>query len=289
MATLPTWTACAAVAGVDVVYHAAGQTKSLHAAEMYRINVGGTANVAQACAEQPRPPVLILVSSLAAAGPTGLGRPRVESDRPVQVSEYGRSKRAAELAAQRVADRVGVTVVRPPIVLGQRDIVGLEMFRSIAHTGVHLCPGLSRRRFSLIHAADLAQLLILAAERGWRLPPLGQDQGSPGKGVYFAACEEDSAYADLGRMIGKVLERRRVITLQVAWPLVWLFAAVGELTGQLLRRPVYLNLDKAWEVTTGSWLCSPRAAIQDLGFSVGAPLAERLVQTVQWYRDAAWL
>ena len=71
-------------------------------------------------------------------------------------------------AAEPFADRVPITIVRPPIVLGEPDRMGLPLFRSIARFGVHMVPGLDRRRFSLIDADDLVQLLILAAQRGKR-------------------------------------------------------------------------------------------------------------------------
>src|SRR4051812_4649385 len=57
----------AAVAGVDVVYHLAGATLAFGAADFRRVNAGGTANLAAACARLATPPVFVYVSSLAAA------------------------------------------------------------------------------------------------------------------------------------------------------------------------------------------------------------------------------
>ena len=90
----------AAVRGQQVVYHVAGCVVALRTADFYRVNALGPQNVAAACAAQDTPPVLVQVSSLAAAGPACHGRMRTEADRPIQVSHYGRSKRAGELAAQ---------------------------------------------------------------------------------------------------------------------------------------------------------------------------------------------
>ena len=86
--------------------------------------------------------------------------------RPCPVSVYGRSKRAGEIEAESLAGRVPITIVRPPIVLGEGDKMGLSMFWSIDRFGLHVVPSLGRNRFSLIHAADLAELMIGAAERG---------------------------------------------------------------------------------------------------------------------------
>jgi nucleoside-diphosphate-sugar epimerase len=278
-----------AVAGQEIVYHLAGCTQALDWRDFYRVNQRGVANIAQVCAGQANPPVLVMVSSLAAAGPAVDGQPKTEGDRCYPVSHYGHSKRAAERAAEAFADRVPITVVRPPIVMGEADRLGLPLFRSIARFGVHMVPGLSRRRFSLIHADDLVQLMILAAQRGRRLPPRGRPESHGPQGFYFAACEEDPPYADLGRMVAEAVGRRFIAVIPTATPLVRLVAVAGEAISRIRHDPLFMNLDKAREITAGNWLCSARAAADELGFAVGAPLRQRLQQTAEWYRREEWL
>ncbi len=277
-----------AVAGQHVVYHLAGRTQALGARQFYRVNRWGVANVAQLCAGRTTPPVLISVSSLAAVGPATDGAPKTEADRPAPVSHYGRSKRAGERVAEAFADRVPTTIVRPPIVLGEYDRMGLSLFQSIARFGVHLSPGLARPRFSLIHADDLAELLILAAERGRRLPA-GRSESNGPEGYYFAACEQNPLYSELGRMVSKALGRHWVMVLPTAAPVVWTAAMAGEVVSRVRRSPLFVNVDKAREITAGSWLCSARAAAEQLGFRVAAPLPDRLRQTAEWYRREKWL
>jgi len=276
-----------ALRGVEIVYHLAGATRSR--SQFRAVNVTGTANVAEACSEQARVPALVVVSSLAAAGPAPHGRSRRETDRPVQVSEYGRSKRAAELSAQQYADRVPISVVRPPVVLGEMDDVGVDLFRCIARYHVHFVPGLARHRYSVIHAHDLAQLLILAAERGRRLRPPGENGASLSQGYYFAASDVDPSFDELGRRIAVALGQRYVLPIPTATMLVWMIAGGGELITRLRHRPTYLNLDKASEITAGAWVCSAEAANEELGFQVGASLDQRLRETAAWYREAQWL
>ena len=62
-------------------------------------------------ARQKRPPRLVVCSSLAAAGPARIGKPRTEDEQPAPVSMYGRSKLAAEQAAREFADRVPTVIV----------------------------------------------------------------------------------------------------------------------------------------------------------------------------------
>jgi nucleoside-diphosphate-sugar epimerase len=278
----------AAVAGQDVVYHVAGCLFALNSKQFFEVNRRGVIHIAKACAGRETPPVMVCVSSQAAAGPANEGRPRIESDPPMPVSHYGRSKRSGEHAAESFAKRVPITVVRPPIVLGEGDQNGLPLFRSVIRLGIHLAPGLKSQCFSLIHADDLAELMILAAQRGRRLPPLGERGESAGSGYYFAACEQDPTYADLGRLIGESVGRR-VLVIPTALPVVRTMAAVGEVFSQISHRPLFMNLDKAREITAGSWICSAQAAHEQLGFKVGAPLIERLRQTAEWYRQKGWL
>jgi nucleoside-diphosphate-sugar epimerase len=278
-----------AMAGRDVVYHVAGCTNALRRRQYDLVNHLGVGHVAAACADQLTPPVLVTVSSLAAVGPSPGGRPRMETDSRRPVSNYGRSKRAGELAALEYADRVPITIVRPPIVLGKADDKGLELFRAVSRFRVHLVPGWTPHRFSVIDADDVANLLILAAGRGSRLKPRHADGPPSAEGFYFAACEQAPTYADLGRMVGAALGRRRVWVFPVAEPLVWMVAAVTELVSHPVGRPLYFNLDKAREVAAGSWTCSAQAAIEELGFHVGAPLPQRLRETAEWYRREGWL
>src|SRR5262245_61004025 len=59
----------AAVAGTEIVFHVAGLIRALRSSEFYRVNELGTARLAEACCAQREPPRLMLVSSIAAAGP----------------------------------------------------------------------------------------------------------------------------------------------------------------------------------------------------------------------------
>ena len=76
----------AAVAGSDVVYHLAALLTSFRPAELMQVNADAFRNVADACAWCSTAPTLVFVSSLAAAGPSPLGRPRTESDPAAPVS-----------------------------------------------------------------------------------------------------------------------------------------------------------------------------------------------------------
>jgi dihydroflavonol-4-reductase len=277
----------APIAGAEIVYHLAGRNQVFRSREFYQVNQEGGRNVAAVCARQSVPPVLVWLSSLAAAGPAKDDRLRTEADPLVQVAHYGRSKRLGEEAAEDYAGAVPITIVRSPMAFGEADHQTLPMFKSIAQAGIHIVPGLGRARFSVIYVGDLVDLLILAAERGTRLKP--DDHGAKPDGYYFAACEEHPSYAELGRMIGAALGRRRVLVVPTIPQTIWLFALGGEVISRIQRRPFSLNIDKAREIRAGSWTCSPQRAREELGFSVAVPFADRLRQIAEWYRENGWL
>ena len=75
-------------------------------------------------------------------------------------------------------------------------------------------------------------------------------------------------------MIAAALSRRRVLVIPTAGPVVWAVAGAAEAFHRFFfGRPAYFNLDKAREATAGSWVCSPQAAADELGFSVTVPLS----------------
>ncbi len=272
---------------VDVVFHLAGVLKAFSRRRFRQVNVEGTRELLQAAAQQQQVPRVVLVSSLAAAGPSRGGTPRSESQPPRPVSVYGRSKRAAEQEASRWADQVPVTVIRPPIVFGPGDRDVLEMFRPVARFGLHLVPTWRVPRLSLVHVDDLVPALVAAARLGQCISTCPeQDQFA---GFYFVAAEEHPRYDQLGRMIAQALGRRRVLVLRVPGAVTWLAALGAESVARLRRRPQIFNLDKAREARAGSWTCDPSRAMEQLGWRPGAPLQQRLEQTIQWYREHGWL
>ena len=121
------------LAGVHTIYHVAGLTFARRAKDYYSVNHKGTeAIVGAALKHRDEIRRFVLISSLAAVGPSRDGSPVTEEIEANPITPYGRSKLMAEEAVWVVKDLLPVTVVRPPAVYGPRDYGVFEFFKSIS-------------------------------------------------------------------------------------------------------------------------------------------------------------
>ena len=265
--------------GAEVVQHVAGVTKARTEEEYLRGNAETTRMLASVLARQKHPPRLVICSSLAAAGPARIGRPRTEDEQPAPVSMYGRSKLAAEQAAREFADRVPTVIVRPPFVYGPGDLTNLPPLIAMGKTGVYLKAGLGPKHFSFVHVDDLNQALLAAAERGKTLSP-----DNPTQGIYFASDPTPYSWEDFCIALSRALGRGKPKVVSVPEVVGWATGAGAELGSRLLGKVSIMNRDKAKEMAQEAWTCSPARAAEEIGFQPEYPLDPGLENTVAWYR-----
>ena len=260
--------------GVDVVVHMAALTHARTERDYERVNVAGTQLLLDAAlaAGASR---FVLLSSLAAAGPTARAGGISAQDEPRPLTAYGRSKLAAERVVMEAADRIEAVILRAPAVYGPWDTDLFHFFR-IAKFGLVPVPTGPERRMQLVHAADLAAALVRAAL-------------APGAGgVYHIAEPVAYAWEDVGRRVGAAVGRS-VRRLPVPAALLTGLAATSETAAAAVGRSSIFNRDKAREMLAPGWLCETDAARAELGFETRIPLDEGLRATARWYRDNGWL
>lgn len=265
----------AGAAGADVVYHVAGQIAAKSAADFMICNRDGTANVLEA-ARDGGAKRLLFVSSLAVGGPTTAGHPIDETRPPAPVTDYGRSKLAAEVLVR--AMPLAWTIVRPPVVYGEWDRGTLTIFQ-FAKRGFAPVFGDGSQELSVIHAEDLAQSLIAAATA----------PAAVGR-VYYAAHATMTTSRALVLAAGRALGRARPPRILPVPPLVargvlWTAGTLAHLAG----RATLLSADKSNEFLAPAWTCRSDALTSDTGWRAQIPLEAGLRRAADWYREVGWL
>jgi nucleoside-diphosphate-sugar epimerase len=270
--------------GCDAVINAGGLVAAPRRSDLFATNGEAAGALADACAALETPPPLVHVSSLAAAGPAPRGRrPRVETDPPHPISLYGSSKRAGEEELERRAGRLPVTIVRPGIVFGPHETKLAAIFQMVNALRLHLVMGFRDPPLSLIHVADLVEVLLAAADRGRRVAA----DGPPGQCGVYHACDdrEHPSYGELGRRVGRAVGVESVLVIPVptefVWPTIWAIEGFWTALGQ----PSIVSRDKLREATAPSWAASAARSRNELGVGPAATLDERLRETAAWLQS----
>lgn len=269
-----------AVTGVDAIIHAAGLVKARHVSEFDAINVQGTYHLLQAAKHHaPQLKRFVLVSSLAATGPSFDGKPLQEDNLPIckPVTYYGRSKLAAEQQAAAFADSLPITIIRPPLIYGPRDKECLAFFRAVKYK-IFPFFGSTQNTASVIYGPDAANALCQAMYAD-----------VPSGSAYFI---DDGVTHTNCDMISQLAQAMRVkLWLKPVLPLSLLKAAalMAEQYGKLTNTAVMLTRDKLNELVQPHWVCSNQKAQRELQWRPQVDWATGVKLTYDWYKTAGWL
>lgn len=259
-------------AGADVIYHLAGLIAARNLDEFMRANRDGTARVMDAVPQTLRR--FVLVSSIAAAGPTLPGVVIDETRPPNPVTPYGKSKLAGEVLLQNAS--FPWTVVRPPVVYGEWDEALLRLFK-LARGGIVPLFGDGSQELSVIYGADVADALIAAAT----------SERTAGR-IYFATHPAITTARKLaeavGHAVGKTL-RFVPLPIPVARAAMWTIGSLARLVG----RASVVSSERAAEFLAPAWTCRADALRADTGWQARVDLTTGLGRTAAWYRREGWL
>lgn len=257
----------------DVIYHSAGLVAARDEAGFLAVNRDGTARVLAAASEVSRAH-FVLISSLAAAGPSPRGGRRTGDETPQPVTAYGRSKLAGEAVVR--SGQLPWSIVRPPGVYGPRDREFLRVFKAVRLGWVPVF-GDGEQQLSLVYAPDLADALAA----------LGHSGAASG-GIFYPCHPDVETSSTLARTIGLAMGRRvRIIGLPrwVARGTLSLTETAARLTGGT----TLLTPDKAKEFFAPAWTADPAPLSDATGWRAIHDLASGAEATAAWYRAAGWL
>ncbi len=261
--------------GADVVYHIAGVVKAPTQKLFDQANVEATENILR-LAMKLRVPKLIVLSSLAASGPS-FSRPVTEEDPLMPVTMYGESKKRMEEMIARVADdSISVTVIRPPAVYGPREDQIFSVFQMASWRLFPIIDSGNDTRVSLIHVHDLVDGILLAS-----------GEKKPGVETYFISSEELYTWEQI-RQATAVVFGKKLYAVKVSPRLVEIIGNIAETGASLIGRYPVINRDKSRELGM-QWTCSVDKARSSLGFRQKTDLGKGLAETIHWYKKHHWL
>lgn len=266
-----------AVQGVSVVYHLAGLTKARRVRDYYDVNHYGTRNLLEACGRHnPGLKKFVLVSSLAASGPSPADHRLTEGEAPHPVSDYGWSKLRAEEETLRWREHFPVVILRPSAVYGPRDRDMYQLFLW-AKRGLTLEISGGERYITPCYVKDLAEAIERTAE-----------VETPSGSTFFVAEERAYSWKEFRQLLlatGGVQAK----TMKVPYWFAYLIGAASEFAGLFTGEAPITNRQKVKEAAERFWVCNPGKIREELDFTTRYPLEEGLKITWAWYREQGWL
>jgi dihydroflavonol-4-reductase len=264
-----------AVEGVDIIFHLAGVVKSPDRKTFERVNVEATENLLR-IAQRLKVPKVIILSSLAAAGPS-FSVPITEDAPMLPVSRYGESKKRMEEIIHKISDnKTCITILRPSAVYGPRE-EDIYSFFKIAQKGI--CPIVgsgSGKAISLAHVDDIISGINLARKCD-----------HTGIKTYFLASERGYDWHEIRDATSSALGKK-LLTINVPSRFVRSIGTISETTASFFGKYPVMNEDKAKEMVL-SWECSVEKARKELGYEQRISLMDGIKQTISWYKLHNWL
>jgi dihydroflavonol-4-reductase len=261
--------------GIDIVFHLAGRTRSLNSAGYYTVNQGGTASLFRALAGSGGRPRVIVLSSLAAAGPSDGRNPVRETDTPHPVTAYGRSKLLGEQEALKFRETFGVIIVRASAIYGPGDRDFLEYFRVIKKG---ILPVASRQKeASLCYVKDLTEALWLCAQKEL---PSGE--------IFNIAAPPPNTWEEVGQAAARAMGEK-ITKLTVPMGLIYAASLLYELRSRLTGNILLFNRDKYRDLLQPGWVADTEKAVSQLSFRPRYTLESGMRETLSWYKERGWL
>ncbi len=275
-----------ALEGQHMVVHMAAVLFGLGWQDYLSANVRAAECLAAAIAQSPSIERIVLVSSLSASGPCALSPGVNAATVGTPISAYGWSKYMAEQIFLRCLENK-LVILRPPLIYGSKDRALVPYFKT-AKMGFVVVPGYKRNfPLSIIHAKDMAQVLVCA------LKPEAH-------GLYHCNDGQEHTMAQFGQEMASLQGKQaRIVGLPLF--ILQLSAAVSSLGAAVLayiwkkfgskkvfRAPSW-NMDKFREAKQEGWLCAGKRMQEELGYTPRMRVREGLQEALDGYKKDGWV
>jgi nucleoside-diphosphate-sugar epimerase len=262
---------------VNYIFHVAGVVKAKDEAGYFQGNVESTKVLLDVASEfKDKIKKFVVVSSQTVSGPALNGKPVTEDMKPNPLTTYARSKLKQEQIALSYKNIFPVTICRAPAIYGERD-TEIFIYFQVFNRGLTTMIGFDKKELSLLHVADLAEGLYLAAI----------SEKANGE-IYFISSEKFYTWDEVGAITSKVLNKK-AFRIRIPHFIVFIIAAIAQFFAVFSSKPATLNIEKAKDLTQRYWICDPSKAIRELGFKQKVSIEEGIKRTCDWYKKMKWI
>ena len=261
-----------AMKDVNYVFHVAGVVKAKNTDGYFKGNVDAT-KILLETAEENKHNIkrFVVVSSQTVSGPSYDGKPVNEQTECKPLTTYAKSKFEQERLVLSYREKIPVTICRAPAIYGERDTEIFIYFQTFSK-GLTSLIGFDKKMLSLLHVADLAAGLYLAAT----------SERSVGE-IYFISSEKFYTWDEVGAVTSKELNKK-AIKIRIPHFVVYTLAAFAQFFAIFSSKPATLNIEKAKDLTQHAWICDTSKAIKDLGYRQNVSIEEGIKRTCDWYK-----
>jgi nucleoside-diphosphate-sugar epimerase len=277
-----------AIAQTDFVIHTAAMVNDWASyREFHDVNVTGTRNVMNACAEAGIADVIV-TGSCASYGEEDSkeiksedspAKPRypyfLEKLIPNRLNYYRITKHMATCEAEQIAreNNMNLTVIEPVWVYGEREFSsGFYEYMKVAGSGIPYFPGSRKNKFHVIYAGDLARAYYQVFEKR----PSGVNRILAGNAhidrmekIYACFCKEMGIKKPAN----------------LPWAMVYPIGLILEVIAELLKskNPPLLSRSRV-NMMYDNIEYSTRKAEELIAFRAELPIETGISRTVEWYR-----
>jgi dihydroflavonol-4-reductase len=262
---------------VNYIFHVAGVVKAKDEAGYVKGNVEATKVLLEVAAEmKDQLKKFVVVSSQTVSGPALNGEPVTENMEPNPLTTYAKSKLRQEQLALSFKKKIPITICRAPAIFGERD-TEIFIYFQVFNRGLTTMIGFDKKELSLLHVADLAEGLYLAAI----------SDKSNGE-TYFISSEKFYNWNEVGDITSKVLGKK-AFKIRIPHFIVFTIAAFAQFFAMFSSKPATLNIEKAKDLTQKYWICDTSKAVNELGYKQKISLEEGIKRTCDWYKKMKWI
>ena len=234
-----------AMQGCSIIYHLAAAIFGFKYEDFEKANAQATYNMVAAANATSTIERFIYMSSLAASGfAEKTDHPRLETDTPKPISDYGITKLEGEKALGQLNPTIIWTIVRAPIVYGGSES-GVSKIATWVKRGLMINTS-GNGLFSFVYVGDLvAALTAIPSTKGTE------------KQIFFVCEEQNYSWTVFINQMAQAMGVRKPFMPQAPAWMLHVAAASYSLIARITGTQPALNYDKIKEaMIPGHWICN---------------------------------